>query len=297
MTMSARSSRADVLAAVPTLVDEAGELDRAANRTLLTGLVDRIDGVFVAGTTGEFPALHRAERRDLLDIALDVFGPDRVVAHIGAAATRDAVTLARDAVAAGARRLAAITPYYLPVDADTVTRHFAAITEACGDTEVYGYLFPDRTGVPADAGEFARTAAETGLAGAKLSGAAAGLLAEFVAALPAGSPLWSGDDVALASAFRAGGRGVVSGLAAAFPEPFTALADAVARGDAEAERTAQAEVDEVAAAVGGTPQGIKHALARMGLGTGAMRMPTPPVSAEAQEWIDRLVGRAGAPAA
>jgi 4-hydroxy-tetrahydrodipicolinate synthase len=295
--MSARSSRADVLAAVPTLVDEAGELDRAANRALLTGLVNRVDGVFVAGTTGEFPALHRDERRDLLDIALDVFDADRVVAHIGAAATRDAVTLARDAVAAGARRLAAITPYYLPVDTDTVTRHFAAITEAAGDAVVYGYLFPDRTGVPADAGEFARTAAETGLVGAKLSGVAAGMLEEFVAALPNGTPLWSGTDVALAPATRAGAQGVVSALAAAFPEPLTALADAVARGDAEAERTAQAEVDEVAAALGGTPQGIKHALARMGLGTGVMRMPAPLVGAEERERIDRLVARAQAPVA
>jgi 4-hydroxy-tetrahydrodipicolinate synthase len=295
--MSARSSRPDVLAAVPTLVDEAGELDRVGNRALLTGLVERLDGVFVAGTTGEFPALHRAEWLDLLEIALDVFGPDRVVAHIGAAATRDAVALARDAVAAGARRLAAITPYYLPVDAGTVTRHFAAITEAGGDAVVYGYLFPDRTGVQADAEQFARTAAESGLAGAKLSGAAAGLLAEFVAALPASAPLWSGDDAALASVVRAGGRGVVSGHAAAFPEPFTALADAVARGDAEAERTAQAQVDEVAAALGGTPQGIKHALARIGLGTAAMRMPAPPVGAAAQERIDRLVTAAGAPVA
>jgi 4-hydroxy-tetrahydrodipicolinate synthase len=295
--MSARSSHADVLAAVPTLVAEGGELDTAANRALLTGLVDRLDGVFVAGTTGEFPALHRAERRDLLEIALDVFGPDRVVAHIGAAATRDAVTLARDAVAAGARRLAAITPYYLPVDADTVTRHFAAITAASGDAVVYGYLFPDRTGVPADAGQFARIAAETGLVGAKLSGVAAGMLEEFVAALPSGMPLWSGTDVALASAARAGARGVVSALAAAFPEPLTALADAVARGDAEAERTAQAEVDEVAAALGGTPQGIKHALARLGLGTGVMRMPAPLVGVEERERIDRLVARAQAPVA
>lgn len=295
--MSARSSRADVLAAVPTLVDEAGELDRAANRALLTRLVDRLDGVFVAGTTGEFPALHRAERRELLEIALEVFGPDRVVAHIGAAATRDAVTLARDAVVAGARRLAAITPYYLPVDADTVTRHFAAITEAGGDAVVYGYLFPDRTGVAADAEQFARTAAETGLAGAKLSGGAAAKLEEFVAALPTGTPLWSGTDAALATAARTGARGVVSALASAFPEPLTALADAVADGDAEAERTAQAEVDGVAAALGGTPQGIKYALAGLGLGTGVMRMPAPLVGAEDRERIDRLVARAGVPVA
>ncbi|GAA1331223.1 dihydrodipicolinate synthase family protein [Pseudonocardia xinjiangensis] len=295
--MPAHTPRADVLAAVPALVDESGEIDTAANRALLTGLVGRVDGVFVAGTTGEFPALHRAERRELVGLALEIFGPDRVVAHIGAAATRDAVTLARDAVALGASRLAAITPYYLAVDTDAVTRHFAAITAAAGDAVVYGYLFPDRTGVAADAEEFARTAAETGLAGAKLSGAAAGLLAEFVAALPPGTPLWTGHDSALAAAVRAGGRGVVSGLSSAFPAPLAALADAVARGDAEAERTAQAEADEVAATLAGSPEAIKYALARQGIGTEVMRMPAPLVSAERRDRIDRLVAAVGAPVA
>jgi dihydrodipicolinate synthase/N-acetylneuraminate lyase len=47
----------------------------------------------------------------------------------------------------------------------------------------------------------------------------------------------------------------------------------------------------------GTPQGIKHALARMGVGTAAMRMPAPPVGAAAQERIARLVTAAGAPVA
>lgn len=295
--MPADTPRADVLAAVPTLVDESGEIDTAANRALLAGLVGRVDGVFVAGTTGEFPALHRAERRELVGLALEIFGPDRVVAHIGAAATRDAVTLARDAVAAGASRLAAITPYYLAVDADAVVRHFAAITAAAGDAVVYGYLFPDRTGVAADAEEFARTAAETGLAGAKLSGAAAGLLAEFVAALPAGTPLWSGHDSALAAAVRAGGRGVVSGLSSAFPAPLRRLADAVAQGDAEAERTAQAEADEVAATLAGSPEAIKYALARQGIGTEVMRMPAPRLTAATRERIDRLVATADAPVA
>ena len=71
----------------------------------------------------------------------------------------------------------------------------------------------------------------------------------------------------------------------------------MARGDAEAERTAQTEVDEVAAALG-TSQGIKHALARLGLGTGVMRMPVPlQVNAGEREQINRLVAGAQAPVA
>ena len=291
--MATSSRRADVLAATPTLLDADGELDAGANKALLGGLAGRVDGVFLAGTTGEFPGLGLPERSHLLGIALDAFGPDQVVVHVGAAATRDAVALARDAVAAGARRLAVITPYYLAVDDAAVTRHFAAVTEAADGAVVYGYLFPERTGVVADASRFAATAAATGLAGAKLSGAAAELLPDFVEALPDGAVLWAGADTALPAVARAGGRGVVAALASAFPEPFAALADAVVSGDAEAERAAQAEADEVKDVLGGTVGGLKYALEVMGVGTATMRMPAPALTPEARERIAELVDRRG----
>ena len=264
---------AEVLAAVPTLFTVDGELDLPANALLYKRLAGRVSGVFVAGTTGEFPALEHGERVELVRAALEVFGPDAVVAHVGAASTRQSVRLTRDVLALGARRLAALTPYYLPADAAAVRRHFGAITGAAGGAEVYGYLFPERSGIDVTPPEFAAMAAETGLAGAKLSGAAADALPAFRAALPDGVRLWSGADAALASVVRAGGAGVVSGLSAAEPEPFTALAAAVAAGDAEAEREAQSRADQVLAALGGTPQGIKAALHAQGIGTATMRMP------------------------
>ncbi|OLT11679.1 hypothetical protein BJF78_26325 [Pseudonocardia sp. CNS-139] len=284
------SPRPDVLAATPTLLDADGELDAGANKALLTGLAGRVDGVFLAGTTGEFPGLTLPERSRLLGIALDAFGAEQVVVHVGAAATRDAVALARDAVAAGARRLAVITPFYLGVDADAVTRHFAAVAEAADGATVYGYLFPERTGVPADAAEFAASARSAGLAGAKLSGVAADLLPDLVAALP-GAVLWAGADTAIPAVARAGGAGVVAALASVLPEPFAALADAVAAGDAAAERTAQAAADEVKAVFAGGIAAIKHALELTGVGTAVMRMPTPALDAAAKERIAGLVAR------
>ena len=77
------STRAEVLAALPTFFDAHGELDRAATTAHLAWLAGRVDGVFVAGTTGEFPALDHAERVELAEAALAAFGPDRVVVHIG----------------------------------------------------------------------------------------------------------------------------------------------------------------------------------------------------------------------
>ncbi|MGI5133134.1 dihydrodipicolinate synthase family protein [Pseudonocardia sp. CA-107938] len=268
-------SRAEVLAALPTFFDVRGELDRPTTAAHLDWLATRVDGVFVAGTTGEFPALDRPERVALAELALAAFGADRVVVHVGAASTREAVALTRDVVAAGVRRVAALTPYYLPADADAVARHFAAIVAAAGNAATYGYLFTERSGVDVTPAEFGGIAAATGLAGVKLSGSANDQLDAYLDALPAGARLWSGADTTLGAVVRRGGAGIVSGLSAAFPEVFAALADAVATGDAAAERAAQQRADAVLAATRGSVEGIKHALTLLGFGTGALRMPAP----------------------
>jgi 4-hydroxy-tetrahydrodipicolinate synthase len=291
----AEGRRAEVLAATPSLFTSSGDLDVPANAALFERLAEVVDGVFVAGTTGEFPALHRAERHQLAELALGTFGPDRVVVHVGAASTRDAVAFARSSVDVGARRLAALTPYYLPADTDAVLAHFAAITEAVPAAAVYGYLFPERSGVDVAPADYARVVADTGLAGAKLSGSAAERFAEYRAALPARTQLWSGADTTLAEVVRGGGAGIVSGLSSAFPAPFVALADALAAGDQDAQRRAQAEADEVLAALGGTVQGIKLAVHLLGWGEPTSRMAHPAVSEAARARIATLAARSPRP--
>ena len=91
-----------ILSAVPTLFAADGEVDREANRALYKVVAGQLDGLFVAGTTGEFPALDDTERLTLFELALAEAGPDRVIAHIGAPDARHSARLARGR--GGARR-------------------------------------------------------------------------------------------------------------------------------------------------------------------------------------------------
>ena len=107
------SQPATLLSAVPVPFENNGDLDEKGQETLLRHLKGiGVPGVFVSGTTGEFTALDDAERAAVLRAALTVFGADAVYAHVGAAAARQAERLTAQAVALGARRLAAITPFY-----------------------------------------------------------------------------------------------------------------------------------------------------------------------------------------
>ena len=87
---SPMSSAPIVFAAVPTLFGATGELDRDANRALYKLISGQLDGLLVAGTTGEFPALEDKERLWLSEQALAKAGPDRVIVHVGAPDARHA---------------------------------------------------------------------------------------------------------------------------------------------------------------------------------------------------------------
>ena len=161
----------EILSAIPTPFTPDGTLDLPAFRANLDRLVSSVDGVFVAGTTGEFPALDDAERLLLFEAALAVFGPDRVVAHVGAATTRQAAELLSAAIAIGAARFAAITPYFLAASTSGVAAYYRHLKDIAGQRALYAYVFPEVAGtdVLPDA---LHALVEAGIDGIKVSGRA-----------------------------------------------------------------------------------------------------------------------------
>ena len=277
-----------VLSAVPTLFDADGEVDPGANQALHKLVAGLVDGLLVAGTTGEFPALEDAERLSLFELALAEAGPDRVIAHIGAPDARHAIRLARAAVALGATRIAAITPYYLPARSDELAGHYRRIRDAVPDPDIYAYIFPERTGLAVPPPLFAEVAQAAGLAGAKISGSASADLAGYVAAAP-GLRIFSGNDADPWATMRAGGAGVISGRSSAYPEVYAALRD---------DPGVQEQLDRIVA-LGASIGRIKHALHVRGLAASAVgRMTVDPPEEElaaaiAAEVAGLLAGAAG----
>jgi 4-hydroxy-tetrahydrodipicolinate synthase len=258
-----------------------GELDLDANRALYKLADGQLDGMLVAGTTGEFPALDDAERLTLIELALAQVGPDRVIAHIGAPDAWHAARLARAAVARGATRLAAITPYYLSARPDELIAHYRQIRDAVPSAELYGYIFPERTGLRVSPALFARLAEAADLAGVKASGSAAAELAGYVAAAP-GRAIFSGDDANPGATMAAGGAGAISGRSSAYPEVYAAMRAASASSassvslaasasSASLVASAQGTLDQIVA-LGASIGRIKYALQVRGIGTGVARM-------------------------
>jgi 4-hydroxy-tetrahydrodipicolinate synthase len=264
-----------VLAAVPTLFCTDGSVDLAANRLLYAHVSRLLDGLLVAGTTGEFPSLSDDERLSLVAAALEAAGPSRIIAHIGGPSAYQAVRLARAAVSLGATRLAAITPYYLPVSEHELLSYYRTVRDSVPAATLYAYIFPERTGVQVPPHVFAAVAGETGLAGAKLSGSASGQVSSYVACAPE-LEFYCGNDSAPGKSTAAGAAGVISGRSSAYPEVYAA-------GDQE-------RIDEIVA-LGASIGRIKYALSLRGFGQAAARMPAGPPDDATKAAIASVVAR------
>jgi 4-hydroxy-tetrahydrodipicolinate synthase len=294
-TPSMQPAQTTVITPLTTPFTPNGELDLAAARTLFRFTAGTTGQLMIAGTTGEFPALDTSERRKLTELALETAGPDAVMAHIGAPDAHTAVTLARDAVAAGATRLAALTPYYLPAEPGELRGYFRRVRQAAAGAELYAYLFPERSGITVGPELLAELASECGLSGAKLSGAPSAQVTAYRAALPADFTIYSGSDAMLATVLDEGGAGVISGCSGALPEPFLTLAAAKLAGAAADELAPlQARVERVVELLGPSPGRIKYAQRVRGLPAGTSRMcvgdPDPETATRIEELVADVAG-------
>lgn len=284
---------AQIITAIPVPFADDGALDLPTFEAALRAIDPHVQGVLVAGTTGEFPALDDDERVTLFRRAAEVLGAERVIAHLGHGSARQVLRLAQATWDAGITRFALLSPYYLPTDDDGVVEFFRAVTEAFPDAQVYAYLFPERTGMDVSAEVLGRVLELPGMVGVKLSGGAAARLTEYATVLRDGQELYSGDDSTLPFVLEQGGAGVVSGVSAAFPATFAALAKALDEGDRERAEQVQTTVKQVVALTGPTIPRLKTAMAARDGAVWADRMALPAVDAELQVQIREAVAQHG----
>jgi 4-hydroxy-tetrahydrodipicolinate synthase len=260
------SQRPVVITATPTPFLEDGSLDLPSARRLFEALAaTRIDAWFVAGTTGEFPALDDDERVALFRLAVEIGGPIRVIAHVGAASARQAAALVRRSMAVGVRRFAAVTPYYLPATAAEVDASLETITTACDGHPLYLYLIPRLTGTQLNPTEAAAAVHRFSLAGLKLSMPGTAYLAAVKDLVPSSTELLSGEDRLLKEVVETGGRGVVSGVSSACPSVFTEWADAMIGSDDHRQESARRRAELAVAAIAPRISHAKVALQSQGL--------------------------------
>jgi dihydrodipicolinate synthase/N-acetylneuraminate lyase len=135
-----------LLAAITTPFGADGGVDLDAFEAHVRWLGEvGLDGLFVAGTTGEGVLLEDDEVEALATRAVAAAGSLQVIVQVGRPSTRATVALARRALEAGAHGVAAYVPWFYPVTQEQVRAHFLALLEAAGDVPAFIYNIPPRT--------------------------------------------------------------------------------------------------------------------------------------------------------
>jgi dihydrodipicolinate synthase/N-acetylneuraminate lyase len=217
---------AEVHAALLTPLAADGGVDVAALGAHARSLVaSGIDGVLVAGTTGEGPLLTDDEVVRTVSAAA---AETRVIAHVGRPSTAATIVLAGRALDAGADEVSAVVPYYFELDDDRLLDHFSSVAGAVAPARLLVYVIPART-VNDVSAELLDRLAEAGVAGVKDSTKALARHEAYleVAQLHPGFRVYMGSDGLAVDALARGASGLISAVANVRPELVIALRDAV----------------------------------------------------------------------
>ena len=255
-----------------------------------------VEGVFVAGTTGESHSLTLEERMQLATRWVDAAAGTSlaVVIHVGHNCIGDAQTLARHAEQIGANAIAALAPcYFKPPGLDELLGTCAAIAGAAPALPFYYYDIPTMTGLKHSMPEFLQQGRQRipNLAGLKYTNADLVQLQECLAVAGDDLEVLFGSDEILLAATALGVQGAVGStynlaaplyheLLQAFHNGDLARAQALQRKSVQMVRTLQSF---------GFAEADKTALKLLGLDLGPVRLPLANLSeAEEEALLEQL---------
>lgn len=186
-----------------------GSLDLVAAGELAKWLVDNgNDGLVVAGTTGESPALSHQEQEDLVRAVVEAVDVP-VVAGAGSNNTGAAIDLTERVQNAGATGVLHVAPYYNRPNQGGLERHFRSVAAAT-DLPVILYDIPGRTGRKVATETILRLANDVpNMVGLKDASGNPAETAWLIAQAPEGFEVYSGDDVLTLPLLAVGAVGTI----------------------------------------------------------------------------------------
>jgi dihydrodipicolinate synthase/N-acetylneuraminate lyase len=251
-----------------------------------------LDGVLVAGSTGEAPLLDPDEQRVLVAATrAAVPSGKHLLVGTGAEATRHAVALCRSAAAEGADAVLVRPPAYfgavLPESA--LAAYFAEIADE-SPIPVLAYNIPKYTHVALPPNFIGRLLSHPNVVGVKDSSGDAANLEAYRRAAPASTVL-AGSASLLLRGLELGCDGGIIGVACFAPERCVALLQAHRAGDAARAATIQDALRPLDREIVGRwgPAGVKAAMDAAGLYGGPARGPLTDLADADRGHIARLL--------
>ena len=266
--------------AIVTPMKGDGAVDfEAMGRFIDFQIENGINAIVVMGTTGENATLEPAEQKEVIEFTVkQVGGRVPVIAGTGTNNTAHVLENTKNACQAGVDGILVVTPYYNKATQAGLIKHFTMIANA-STVPVILYNVPGRTGCALTPKTVAALAEHPNIVGLK---EASGNMAQMVELLHlCGDKLdiYSGEDALTVPLMAMGGSGTISVMSNILPAESVAMTDACKAGDFKTAAAMQCKLMPMINALFSqvNPIPVKAAVAALGFGDDALRMPLTPM--------------------
>jgi 4-hydroxy-2-oxoglutarate aldolase len=252
-----------------------------------------LDGIVVAGSTGEAALLDATDRAALADTAREVVPRDKwLIIGTGAESTRTCIQQTRDAASRGADAVLVVAPHYYGtvMTGRALTQHYTRVADA-SPVPVVMYNIPKYMHFSLAPTLVAELAMHKNIIGIKDSSGDAALFSSYLNAqsehfgvILGGAHLWQ-------YALESGARGGILGAALFATALCQEVQTAMRRGEKTSAEAAQARLTPLHKKIVGElgVAGVKAAMDRVGLRGGPVRSPLMALDAAQSAEVDQLL--------
>ncbi len=255
-------------------------------------IANGIEGIVVAGSTGESATLSEKERLALIIKAVEISaGRTKIIAGTGSNNTELSIHLSTLAKEQGADALLLVAPYYNKPSQEGLYHHFAAIAESVDIPQII-YNVPGRSGVNINPETQIKLAEDfPNIVATKEASGDLEQMAQIMKYAPMNFSLYCGDDALAVPAIMLGAVGVISVLSNYAPKDFGNCIRFALNGEYnEAKKIHYKLLDLMQLNfVESNPVPVKAIMSIMGFCNDAVRLPLTPISAANKKALTKAV--------
>lgn len=247
-------------------------------------------GFFLGGSSAECFLLSHEERLEVFEAASELINDTRLIAHIGAISTKEAVQFAREVKKMGYRHIAATPPLYYGFAPSEICDYYYTIAREV-DMPVMVYNFPGNTHRDFDLSnpEYRKLFASDAIYGVKHTNQVVYQMERFMELNPK-LEIYNGFDETMVASMALGARASIGSTFNCMLPHYLKVYEAFLAGKLEEAAAIQHKANNVMEAlckVGLIPA-VKYLLRKQGNDCGMARAPFHNLTPEQQQYIDEV---------
>lgn len=263
-------------------------LGRVVNHVITGG----VNYIVAMGTTGESVTLTKDEKKAIVSYVIEAIdGRVPLIVGIGGNNTQEVINSVRYSNLEGVDGILSVAPYYNKPSQKGLFQHFKAIATS-SPVPIIIYNVPGRTSCNISSDTCLELAhACDNIVGVKEASGDITQIMKIIKGKPENFSVISGDDMMTIPIIAAGGSGIISVVANAFPAHTSELVNHAMKNNFKPAREIQFRILEMIELcfVDGNPSGVKAMLNIMNICQNNLRLPLVPVSRTVYTRIQKAI--------